>query len=366
MKRLTAIAMSGGIDSTVAAYLLLKEGHSVIGIHFIHNSEFGKQADPAAVTKPENPDATSSRVSKLAKQLGIPLKIYDLSTIFRHEVINYFIAAYEKGLTPNPCMVCNPLIKFGALLDFAGKLGSEYLATGHYARIQEDTSGRFRLFRGADRDKDQSYFLALVNSKQLARAMFPLGSLTKATVKQIAKEQGFTSDTIRESQDICFIKGMTYSEFISCQPGFTPQPGLIEDVNGNIIGKHNGLHLFTIGQRRGINCPASEPYYVLHIDKPENRLVVGFKSELDASRCFVTDINWISEIPPSPLKLKTQIRYRHQAAPSTLTLLDEKTAIVEFDQPENALTPGQAAVFYQGNEVLGGGWISNQHFNFKS
>ena len=345
----------------VAAHLLLKEGHSVIGIHFIHNSKFGKQADPTAVKNPENPDTISARVSKL----GIPLEIYDLSALFQQKVINYFTATYEQGLTPNPCMICNPLIKFGALFDFARKLGAEYLATGHYVRIQANSSERIRLLRGADRDKDQSYFLALVKSEQLARAVFPLGNLTKATVKRMAKEQGFTSNPTRESQDICFIKGMPYSEFISRQPGFTPQPGLIEDVNGKVIGKHNGLHLFTIGQRRGINCPASEPYYVVHIDKSRNRLVVGFKKELDASRCFVTDVNWISGIPRSPFKVKTQIRYRHQAVPSTLTLLDEETVMVDFDQPENALTPGQAAVFYQGDEVLGGGWISNQNLILK-
>jgi tRNA-specific 2-thiouridylase len=359
MKPLTAIAISGGVDSMMAAYRLLQEGHAVIGIHFLTGYE---TVCSSLLTEPlpqDRNDTITGRISGLAGQLGIPFRILDLSTPFKQDVIRYFIDRYEKGLTPNPCMVCNPRIKFGALLDFARKLGAERLATGHYARIRTDTSGRFHLFRGADCAKDQSYFLAFLHQDQLARAVFPLGELTKASVKEMAAANGLKPVTTGESQDICFIKGLSYGEFLARQPGFAPQPGPIEDVDGNVIGRHNGLHLFTIGQRRGINCPAAEPYYVVAIDKPQNRLIVGFKKDLGVSHCRVTNINWINGRPPAPLRVKTRVRYRHQAAPSTVAPLDDRTAVVTFDRPETAITPGQGAVFYQDDEVLGGGWISN-------
>jgi len=359
MKPLTAIAISGGVDSMMAAYRLLQEGHPVVGIHFITGYETDGPALSALTSPQDHKASAAGRIAGLADRLGIPFEILDLSAPFKQEVIRYFTDSYEKGLTPNPCMVCNPRIKFGALFDFARKLGAERLATGHYARIRTDGSGRFHLLRGADRTKDQSYFLAFLRQEQLARAVFPLGEFTKTSVKEMAAAKGLKPVTIGESQDICFIKGLSYGEFLARQPDFTPQPGPIVDVDGNVIGRHNGLHLFTIGQRRGINCPASEPYYVVAIDKRRNRLIVGFKKDLGASQCRVTDINWICGIPPAPLKVKTRVRYRHQAAPSTVTPLDDRTAIVTFDQPEAAITPGQGAVFYQNDDVLGGGWISN-------
>jgi tRNA-specific 2-thiouridylase len=358
MKPLTAIAISGGVDSMMAAYRLRQEGNAVIGIHFLTGYETAFSSPSAESLSQGRNDSVAGRISELAGRLDIPFRILDLSTQFKQEVIRYFTDSYEKGLTPNPCMVCNPRIKFGALFDFARKLGAVRLATGHYARIRTDGSGRFHLFRGADRAKDQSYFLAFLRQDQLVRAVFPLGELTKASVKEMAAANGLKPVTTGESQDICFIKGLSYGEFLARQPNFTPQPGPIEDVHGNVIGRHNGLHLFTIGQRRGINCPAAEPYYVVRIDKPQNRLSIGFKKDLGASQCRVTDINWINGKPPAPLKVNTRVRYRHQAAPSTVAPLDDRTAIVTFDEPEAAITPGQGAVFYQDDEVLGGGWIS--------
>ena len=245
------------------------------------------------------------------------------------------------------------------MLEFARGLGASCLATGHYAGITKDKDGRFHLLKGIDPDKDQSYFLAFMSQKQLACACFPLGMMTKAKVIKLAKNHGLDYFIKQESQDICFIKGKTYGEFIAMQKSLIPQPGLIEDINGNIIGKHKGMHLFTIGQRRGINLPASEPYYVAKINRRQNRIVVGFKDDLMSSECNVTDINWIYKEPTSTVKVYTRVRYRHKAVLSTLFPDSANKAIVRFETPQSAVTPGQGAVFYRGNEVLGGGWITS-------
>lgn len=343
MKRLTAIAISGGIDSLVAAYLLKEEGHKVVGIHFITGYETGP--------------ASGIRISHIADQLGISIKIIDCSVEFKKEVIDYLIQTYQTGLTPNPCIVCNQSIKFGRVLASARKMGASCLATGHYARIIRDERDGCHLLRGVDPKKEQSYFLSLLTQKQLSDACFPLGSMTKPEVIKLAEKKGLSPVTKKESQDICFIKDKTYGEFIATQQGFTPKPGIIEDVYGNILGKHKGLHLFTIGQRRGINCPACQAYYVVNIDSEKNRLVVGFKKNLEVSECKVVNINWINQEPAFPIKVYTRVRYRHKAALSMLFPVDSLTAIVKFENPQSAITPGQCAVFYQGDEVLGGGWI---------
>ena len=255
-------------------------------------------------------------------------------------------------------MVCNPSIKFGTVVDFAKKIGASRLATGHYARVIEDRQGKFHLLKGLDASKDQSYFLARLTQKQLAKAIFPLGNMTKKDVKKLAAQKGLFPVTQHESQDICFIKGGTYGEFLARESRLKSEPGFIEDSDGNILGRHNGLHLFTIGQRRGINCPASEPYYVLRIDKKRNRLIVGFKKNLSASTCRVNNLNWINPTPLLPLPVDTRVRYRHQAAPSIVTPRSRNSVVVKFDQPQSAITPGQGAVFYRGEEVLGAGWIA--------
>ena len=342
MKPLIAIAISGGIDSLMAAYLLKEEGYNVIGIHFI--------------TGYENKDPLP-KITHIATQLGIDVKLIDCSIAFKQIVVDYFTRTYQNGQTPNPCMVCNPSIKFGTILDFARKLGAACLATGHYARVCRDSNGRFHLFRGVDSEKDQSYFLALMTQKHLAQARFPLGEMKKSDVKKLADQKGLAPFTKGESQDICFIKDHKYAEFLASQREFESQPGLIEDVNGKILGPHNGLHLFTIGQRRGINCPATEPYYVIGMDRKQNLLKVGFKKDLLASEFKTVNINWIHQKPDLPMKVHTRIRFRHQAAASTLTPVDANTATVRFETPQLAITPGQGAVFYQDDEVLGSGWI---------
>lgn len=352
MKRTTAVAVSGGIDSLTAAYLLKNEGYHVIGIHFLTGFEPQTPLLPSPKTRAEK------IISYLDDKLGVEVKIFDCSSEFTTTVVDYFIQTYQSGQTPNPCMVCNPSIKFGSILAFASELGATSLATGHYARIKKDEKGRFHLFKGIDPTKDQSYFLAGLNQQQLTKALFPLGSKTKTEVKKLADEKGLAAITTVESQDVCFIRNGSYGDFIARQKGFESKPGLIEDLKGSIIGEHAGLHLFTVGQRRGINIPASEPYYVVALDPERNRVKVGFQNDLLSLECKVVEINWINPKPDSPIKMLVRIRYRHREKAATLFPTGEKTAIVRFEKPESAVTPGQTAVFYRGDEVLGGGRIS--------
>jgi tRNA-specific 2-thiouridylase len=342
LKRLTAVSLSGGVDSLVAAYLLKNEGHDLIGLHFTTGYES---------------DRTTIDINRIAKQLDIPIKIIDCAAEFKSKVVDYFTTAYMSGKTPNPCIVCNRLIKFGSILSCARKMGASMLATGHYARTSEDPQGRFHLLKSVDKIKDQSYFLARLTQEQLSAAIFPLGKFTKSEVENIAKKQGLKAITQNESQDICFIQGKTYGQFLTDQSGYEPTPGLIEDVSGNTIGEHKGLHFFTIGQRRGINCPASKPYYVVRIDPGRNRLIVGFKEELLSPGLKAVKINWIIHPPDNKISVNTRIRGRRDPEPSKLYPIDNETALIRFEKPQSAVTPGQGAVFYKGNEVLGSGWI---------
>jgi len=364
MKQLTAIALSGGIDSLVAAYLLKQQGHNVIGIHFITGYETD---DGDKISISSNTDTSPSTPSKkdgchiiahLENQLGIEVKPLDCRIDFKYKVVHYFTQTYQAGQTPNPCMVCNSIIKFGTVFDFAHKLGASTLATGHYAGISRDNEGRFHLLKGVDPKKEQSYFLALTSQKQLACTLFPLGKMTKSQVIKLAHKKGLEPVRKKESQDVCFIRNKNYGEFLALQKGFEAKPGRIVDVNGNPLGHHGGLHLFTIGQRRGINRPCSEPYYVVSMDPEKNLLTVGFKKDLLSFECRVNNINWINQKPTSPINVHTRVRYRHNAAASKLFPVNEKTARVRFEKPQSAITPGQCAVFYRGDEVLGGGWIA--------
>ena len=352
MKPEIAVAISGGVDSLMAAYLLKEQGNRVIGIHFLTGFEAtSNQSD-------SNQSQAHHRIHAIGSQLEIPIKLFDCRKEFKEQVVDYFTQTYLAGQTPNPCIRCNPTIKFGALLAYARQLGAEYLATGHYARVEQDESGIFRLFKAIDAQKDQSYFLARLSQVQLASARFPLGRMTKSAVKELAEQKGLHPVTSGESQDVCFIKDNNYGAFLSQQKGFTSEPGLIEDLDGNIIGKHDGLHRFTVGQRRGINCPAPQAYYVVKLDKSRNRLIVGSKEDLLSRECNVIDINYIHAKPTSPTDILIRVRYRHKEVPAVLMPTDEKTAKVRFDSPQAAVTPGQGAVFYKGDEILGGGWIA--------
>jgi len=351
MKKTTAVAISGGVDSLMAACFLKEQGLDVIGIHFITGFE-------TAVTSNQHPQTDNRpKILGIGKQLEIPVEIVDIRAEFQEKIVDYFSQTYKKGLTPNPCMRCNPTIKFGKILTYALSLGAQKLATGHYARIIKDPDGDFHLFKGLDDQKDQSYFLARLTQKQLAQARCPLGAMRKSDVKQMAAQKGLRPATPDESQDVCFIKHTSYGKFISGQKEFEPRPGLIENINGQVIGEHGGLHLFTVGQRRGINCPAPEPYYVIRLDTVRNRLTVGAKKDLLSSECKVVDINWIGKKPTLPLDVHTRVRYRSKEAPSMVFPLGKSSAIVRFKNPQTAVTPGQGAVFYRGDEILGGGWI---------
>lgn len=366
MKPLTAIALSGGIDSLVAAYLLKEQGHDLIGIHFITGFEcvsYESSSSHQPVESGSMPFSSfrsimARKMSTISEQLDIPVEIIDCRSCFKTHVINYFVRTYRNGKTPNPCLICNPVIKFGFVLDAARQFGASQLATGHYARALKDPNGRHRLLKGADRVKDQSYFLALMTRKHLDTALFPLGEFTKTRVVALARDKGLVPVEKAESQDICFIKRSSYGDFLASQPDFKPVPGPVVDMAGKQIGMHQGLHLFTVGQRKGINCPASAPYYVIRLDSCNNRLVVGFKDDLTASGCYVEQINWIGKVPETAFRAYTRVRYRHAAAASTVFPTGEHSAVIRFDEPQQAVTPGQGAVFYQNEDVLGGGWIT--------
>lgn len=342
MKPTIAVAVSGGVDSLMAAYFLKNQGHPVVGFHFLTGYETGQ-----------------SHIASIAEQLDIPLHIVDLTDAFESKIVRYFLQTYLSGKTPNPCLLCNPTIKFGLLLDQARKRGIDRLATGHYARIAKNDRhrDRIRLLKGIDKRKDQSYFLALLTQEQLSHAQFPLGELEKETVKKNAAARGLIPATKDESQDICFIKDGTYADFLAQRFKAESSPGDIVDRNNHVVGRHGGLHLFTVGQRRGINCPADEPYYVLRLDPVNNRLIVGNKHETLSSECRVENINWIQRAPSKALHVDTRVRFRHKAAASVLIPQSPTRAVVQFDRPQSSIAPGQGAVFYIGEELIGGGLI---------
>ncbi len=342
-----AIAISGGVDSLVSAFLLRSEGHDVIGLHFLN----GFEDSPAA-------GASNHPIQRIGAQLGIPIQVVDLSATFRQSVVAYFTAAYRAGRTPNPCLFCNPLIKFDHLWSHAARRGADFLATGHYARIRQSPAGRFHLLRGVDSLKDQSYFLARLRPCQLARTRFPLGDLRKDETLRLAAAHGLSPVTSGESQDVCFIRERTYGRFLEDYAGLSASPGPIVDTDGREIGIHQGLHRFTVGQRRGIDCPAAAPYYVVRIEPEANRLVVGFREALERRECEAEDVNWINPPPRFPVDVRVKIRYRHPAAAATLNpTASGQRVTIRFHEAQNAIAPGQGAVFYDGEEVLGGGWI---------
>jgi tRNA-uridine 2-sulfurtransferase len=340
-----AVAVSGGVDSLVAAHILRQQTPELFAVHFLTGFE-------PPVAGPRHP------VQAIGDQLGIPVHVVDVSAEFRSLVVDYFTAAYNAGLTPNPCAICNPAVKFGAVLRFAQARGAGCLATGHYAAVRQDAGGRYRLYKGADPRKDQSYFLARLDQAQLARAIFPLGELTKAQVRECAAASGLHPVEKAESQDVCFVQRGGYGDFVQAVAPASMGPGPIETVDGRLVGRHAGLSRFTVGQRRGINCPAAAPYYVVRLEPERNALVVGDRADLLAPACRVERINWIAPPPEGPVRVQARVRYRTPEAAATLTPLDRCTARVEFDSPQSSVTPGQAAVFYDGTEVLGGGFIA--------
>lgn len=339
MKQKVAIALSGGIDSLFAGHLLKQSGADLFGIHFFTGYE-----------------KSQKDLSSIAGQLDIPVHRVDLAEVFEKRVVSCFVSTYLSGKTPNPCVMCNKEIKFGALWEAARTFGADRMATGHYARLVPENSGKPRLFKGLDWQKEQSYFLSMLSGDQLSKGIFPLGRHTKTEVIQRAEKENLKPLEKEESQDICFVCHGDTGSFISCKAGTTRGKGEIVKSDGTVLGRHDGLFRFTVGQRRKINCPGPEPYYVKAIDTRNNRLVVGNKDEILRKDFYIDSVNWISKDPDFPVRAVTKIRYNHQGAPATI-FKETYRYRVEFDHPQHAIAPGQTAVFYQNEEVLGGGII---------
>lgn len=333
-----AVLMSGGVDSTVAALLLKEQGHEVTGLTMINwNSE------------------VATRAADVATVLDIPHIVVDLQEQFQEKVIDYFTTVYEKGQTPNPCVVCNRFIKFGSLLDYALDMDFDKIATGHYARIEyDDSRKRYLLKKGKDLSKDQSYFLYQLDQKQLKHTLFPLGELTKPEIRNRARERKLAVAESKDSQEICFIAG-DYRDFL--QGRLQAEPGQVVDLQGNVLGEHRGLPFYTVGQRKGLGISGGRPLYVIALDSKNNRLILDDPEHLYENSLIAVNNNLIYyENLDSPIKVEARIRYRAPDTPALLTLQGDK-ALLEFDKPQRAITPGQSVVYYLGDYVLGGGTI---------
>lgn len=352
-----AVAMSGGVDSSVTAAILKQQGHDVIGISMRvwDPTQFREHKDGDAAPCPPSDAVANARL--VAGQLGIPFYDVNFEEEFRRIVVDDFIGEYYHGRTPNPCARCNRYVKFGLLLDKALALGAGMLATGHYARILRDGEGLYRLLKGADPKKDQSYFLFDLTQEQLSRSMFPLGGMTKTEVRALADRLELRLADKGESQEICFIPDDDYVHFLEENSTGHDLSGEIVTQDGRVIGRHNGTYRYTVGQRRGLGIAWSEPLYVLGIDTARNRVVAGAKLELYRSGLFAKDLNWIMPSPAGEFDATCKIRYRHQPVPCRVIPLEGNRVEVRFLAPEKSVTPGQAVVFYDGDRVLGGGWI---------
>jgi tRNA-specific 2-thiouridylase len=347
--------MSGGVDSSATAALLLEQGYDVVGITLklwpqdcVSRAE-DKCCGPQAVV-----DARA-----VCHRLGIPYYLVDEAAEFQTRVIQYFAEEYKAGRTPNPCVMCNQNLKFGRLLQRADRLGAQYIATGHFARLEKCGSGRTLLKRGRDLRKDQSYFLFSLRQDQLGRALFPLGEKTKSDTRQVARHCQLKTADKEESMEICFVPDNDYGKFLKQSKLVQPHAGEIVDLEGRILGRHEGIEFFTVGQRKGLGISSPKPLYVLELDPARNRVVVGDdtaaleRSEFIAERC-----NWIAfDTPPESFEATVKIRYNHPGTAATVTTLGANRARVQLRVAQRAVTPGQAAVFYQDDLVLGGGWI---------
>jgi len=335
-----AIAISGGIDSLVSAHLLKQQYSEVFGIYFSTGYE----------------DKTFD-LSSIKSQLGMDIKIVDFSSLFETKIVNYFINTYLSGQTPNPCILCNKIIKFGALMESAKSFGADLFATGHYAKIQKNNDS-YSILKGKDKFKEQSYFLSSVSGDKLKNILFPLGELTKTEIRKIAQDNHLKPVEKKESQDICFLKNQSIAQFIQLKTEIEQIEGNIITSDNKIIGKHKGLYNFTIGQRRGINCPASQAYYVKKIDAQNNTLLVCFKNELFQHSFRVKSLIWAEDQPEFPIEMLTRIRYNHKPCPATLNKDSDPSILnVTFDHEQFAITPGQTAVFYDKNKIIGSGII---------
>ncbi|MDP2690660.1 MAG: tRNA 2-thiouridine(34) synthase MnmA [Deltaproteobacteria bacterium] len=353
------VAMSGGVDSSAALALLKERGYECIGVS-MQLWDYSKKDDARGATEGSCCSLDDIYDARgVADRLGVPFYVVNVEEAFSREVVDYFVEGYAKGSTPNPCIKCNQVLKFEVLMNKAISLEADYLATGHYARI-ERVDGGLRLLKGVDPDKDQSYFLFTMTEAQLRRVLFPVGGLTKKEVREYARKAGLRTSEKKESQEICFVEEPSYADFLSSR--LTPAQGDIVDTSGRVLGAHAGLHNYTIGQRKGLNLSGG-PFYVLDIDTSKNRLLEGPEEGLYSKGLVAGDVNWIDreagdEAAESGLTgVTVKIRYRHAGAESSIRLAEDGRALVSFSSPQKAVTKGQAAVFYRDDTVLGGGWI---------
>lgn len=354
-KTRVVVGMSGGVDSSAAAALLVEQGYDVIGITLklwpqdcVNRAE-DKCCGPQAVT-----DARA-----VSHKLDIPYYLVDDAAEFQKQVIDYFAAEYRAGRTPNPCVMCNEKLKFGTLIQRARQLGAEKVATGHFARVEANADGsRHLLKRGRDPRKDQSYFLFSLRQEQLARTLFPLGQLTKQDTREIARDCQLKTADKEESMEICFVPDKDYGKFLRQSGLVQEHGGEVVDTQGRVLGRHNGVEFYTIGQRKGLGLSSPKPLYVIELDAQNNRVIVGDDSQLDRDEFTVSRCNWILwENPPESFEATAKIRYNHPGTPALITPTPNGGARVKLQIPQRAITPGQACVFYQEDIVAGGGWI---------
>jgi tRNA-uridine 2-sulfurtransferase len=379
------LAMSGGVDSSVAAWLLREQGHDVVGLFMRHGQ--GSPSSPAPLPKGEGScgkqgcctaaDATDAR--RVADMLDIPFYAANFEQEFAR-IVDYFVAEYTAGRTPNPCIVCNTWLKFGRLFDYADSVGAKYVATGHYARLVSMPAGNMALCRGLDESKDQSYVLFGIKQHLLPRLMFPLGEYRKEEIRRIAERLGLRVAAKRDSQEICFVPDQDHARFVRQHRGPLDTSGEIVTTDGTVVGRHDGFERFTVGQRKGLGVALGEPRYVVRIEPDTHRVVLGTQEELARDELYAAEANWlvdrvqgsglrvqksqISESPSLPVsqspfsfRAQVKIRYRSRPAAATVEFLPGDRFHVRFDEPCHAIAPGQAAVCYDGDRVLGGGWI---------
>ncbi|MBC8453797.1 tRNA 2-thiouridine(34) synthase MnmA [PVC group bacterium] len=344
-----AVGMSGGVDSTVAAAILKEQGHELIGVTAVMSGEYSRCCSTQDI----------ERAEAAADSLGIRHYVVDVVSEFKSNIIDYFVSDYLSARTPSPCVVCNETIKFGVLLEKAMELGASQIATGHYARIERNQDGIYALKRGTDLIKDQSYFLSRLNQEQLARSVFPLGKKLKKDVSQYAADHELMTRKSKESQELCFIESGTHGDWIDLRVLEAAGPGDVLDEEGNKLGVHKGIHHYTIGQRKGLGVAVGKPVYVTKLDAGTNTVVVGDRSETMQSKMNIEDVFWLNGIQPeSGFSALCQVRYNHK--PAMCRVVPDNTGgscTVMFDEPQFAITPGQLAVLYTGDEVIGSGWI---------